>query len=121
MSFNWLDFLKVADDLLKYDEECYLRTSISRSYYGAFGTARHLLEDKKVKAFSHQHIHKELINYLMGHPDAMYRKIGFKMNILRKERVKADYICDVTVNKSLAKKVYNWAIELRAMILAQLL
>ncbi len=121
MSFNWFEFLTVSEELLKFDEESYLRSSISRSYYGIFGAVRKMVEVKRTEPFSRRHVHAELIYHLTNHLDRRYRAIGLKMDVIRRERIKADYIGTVTINKPLAKKVYDWAKQLQALLLAQLL
>ena len=47
MSFNWTDFLTLADALVRAPnspgpEEASLRSAISRAYYAAFHVARNL-------------------------------------------------------------------------------
>jgi len=40
MSFDWIEYIYLAEKLLDKPEESSLRTSISRSYYGIFCIAR---------------------------------------------------------------------------------
>jgi len=48
MSFDWRTYLQLADALIKHQtatvpQEAYLRSAISRSYYGVFCIARNFL------------------------------------------------------------------------------
>jgi len=49
MSFNWIDLLDVAVNLLERDNEACFRSSINRAYYAIFGKTRQIIkiEDKK--------------------------------------------------------------------------
>jgi hypothetical protein len=39
MSFDWIDYLRLAEDLAAKDDEAPLRTAISRAYYFIFNVA----------------------------------------------------------------------------------
>lgn len=65
MSFNWLEFLEITERLLhrkpKGLEQAYLRTAISRAYYGIFGRLRQDFENRGIKFPATRNIHQELI------------------------------------------------------------
>ena len=51
MTFNWREFLSVAEYLKDCNDDCashgaFLRSSVSRSYYAAFCAARNYAEEK---------------------------------------------------------------------------
>lgn len=46
MSFDWNKYFDLAVDLRKTNEEAYIRSAISRSYYCAFNTAKYYLKAK---------------------------------------------------------------------------
>jgi len=50
MSFNWRDYVDLAQDLLNRAEEACQRSSISRAYYGVFCLARNRKGYKNIRA-----------------------------------------------------------------------
>jgi uncharacterized protein (UPF0332 family) len=116
MSFNWIDLLDVAADLLKKSGEKYFRSSINRSYYAVFGKTRQIIEIGEKKIFQPRNVHKQVIDYLKMNNDNLYRRIGYDLDRLRRERVKADYRGDITITKSIALKTYKWAEKLKTRI-----
>lgn len=53
MSFNWKVFINLAEYLIKNHNpdmnEGWIRTSISRSYYGTYGIASELIKSKGIR------------------------------------------------------------------------
>ena len=75
MSFSWKIYIRLAEELIDNSEnsdikEAYLRSSLSRSYYGVFGNAYHfLIHNQKVdKKELEKDTHRKVIN-------------GFKYNL----------------------------------------
>lgn len=88
--FNPEKFLDVSKKILqenRLDKESRARTSISRSYHGAFLLSKTKLEDKLNIVFKTDHeIHKEVIEKLKE-SDAT---LGDKLNTLNDFRIDAD-------------------------------
>ncbi|MCK4252063.1 DNA-binding protein [candidate division WOR-3 bacterium] len=118
MSFNWIDLLRVAADLLKKSGEEYYRSSINRAYYGVFGKTRQRLKTEEKKIFQPPNVHKQVIDYFKKNNDNLYRQIGYDLDRLRKERVKADYKDDIIIKRDTALKVHTWAEKLKTDLAA---
>lgn len=94
MSFNWKLYVDLADELIKQKtptlENAYLRSAISRSYYGIFGIAKNILISRGVnieRTDTHTFVRKKYQNS----PQISEKAIGGNLNRLRIERNKADY------------------------------
>jgi uncharacterized protein (UPF0332 family) len=95
MSFDWGDFLKVAEIL--HDgasgaklEEAMFRIAISRAYYAAFCLCRNWKEDNG-KTIPAKDAHKFIIELYENSEDEMEIAIGQKLRRLRHRRNEADY------------------------------
>lgn len=112
MKFDWLLYLKVADELMKLPgaqlQEAGFRSSTSRSYYGVFGEAREILEDRGYK-FDRRNIHQEVIKTLKDAPNLSQREAGVYLDMLRKERNMADYDGSITFKREKAVKAHELA------------
>ena len=97
MSFNWAEFLTLADALLRDPnspgpEEAALRSAISRAYYAAFCSGRNFARDKE--NFVPQGTaedHKRLSVHFRKNRDRTRKKIATDLNRLRDYRNRADY------------------------------
>lgn len=118
MSFNWIDLLRVAADLLKKSGEEYYRSSINRVYYAMFGKTRQIIKTEEKKIIQPPNIHKQVIDYFKKNNDTLYRQIGYDLDRLRRERVKADYKDDIIIKRGTALKVHTWAGNLKAKLAA---
>jgi len=118
MSFNWIDLLRVAADLLKKSGEEYYRSSINRAYYAMFGRTRQILKTEEIKIFQPPNVHKQVIDFLKKNNDNLYKQIGYDLDRLRRERVKADYKDDVIIKRATALKVHTWAEKLKTKLAA---
>lgn len=101
MSFNWREYIKLAEDLIKNQTEASLRSSISRSYYGAFCIARN---KKGYKEYKEKNIHWEVINGYKNSNKENEQKIGILLDALRKDRNKADYNEHENINVKIAQR-----------------
>jgi uncharacterized protein (UPF0332 family) len=95
MSFDWGDFLKVAEIL--HDgasgaklEEAMFRIAISRAYYAAFCLCRNWKEDNG-KTIPAKDAHKFIIELYENSEDEIEIAIGQKLRRLRHRRNEADY------------------------------
>lgn len=108
--FSWEKFINLAEDLnnqinqsLLNEDEAYIRTIISRSYYGVFKQVEDFLKSsgiqlpkeipnsrnpsKKRKLGSHERV----IQYLVRHHNSQIRNFGTTLDALRRQRMEADY------------------------------
>lgn len=102
MSFDWKDYVSLAEELLNREEESSLRSSISRAYYGAFCIARNR---KSYKDYAGRDVHQRVINEYKNSNDENEQVIGQALDELRKSRNNADYNEDRPINKSLAERM----------------
>ncbi len=88
---NSADFLALAIRLSNSRNEAELRTSVSRSYYGAFHCVVELIEKCGVKLPEAAEAHEKIRWCLdqASHPDA--KLASDKLNSLRADRNEADY------------------------------
>ena len=95
MSFNWLNYLTLAEHLMDHvtslpDEEACYRSIVSRAYYAVYCQIRNYVQDTDGTIFSHNP-HSELQNYLQKHPHCLRKSIGNRLEMLRDHRNQADY------------------------------
>lgn len=97
MSFTWRTLLELADHLRisshpNIDGEAFQRTSISRSYYGAYNTSVEWIENKKLATIpKNGDAHKKVANVLRASNIPEVKRAGFKLASLRGKRWQADY------------------------------
>lgn len=96
MSFCWKDYIDLSNTLIGSSknntlEKAYLRTSVSRAYYGVFCIARNYLRDVKNIQIRSQNTHEFVINKFKFSTNLMEYYIGNYLISLRDERNKADY------------------------------
>lgn len=97
MSFDWIDYYTLADELSKkrndkssVNEEAACRSAVSRAYYAAlhickdFLVNKYNLDPKYELTYLHQKVPEAL-------KDRGYGRIGNNLQRLKKERRKADY------------------------------
>ena len=106
MSFDWLSYIKLAEELLRKSDESYLRSAISRAYYGVFCIAR---DSSGYKGYIRSDVHWKVIDEYIGSRDKDERKIGWLLSILRKQRNIADYDGEALIDKDIAQKMVNTA------------
>ena len=115
MSFDWLLYLSVSDDLIKYGTEAHARSAVSRAYYGAFGIIRQKLEEKGIR-FNATSIHHDLINWLRESSDIRMIVLGLELDNLRAERNRADYYASYTLATARAQKSLDASRRIEANI-----
>jgi uncharacterized protein (UPF0332 family) len=106
VSFNWQLYLELADELIhrqqtKSLEEAYWRSSISRSYYGVFCTARDRKGWQNLKTVE---VHKYVIDKYKESSILLEKQVGKMLDELRRYRNRADYDGDTKVSKDLADR-----------------
>lgn len=111
--FEPICFLNLCKEMFKdeqYNDEAYLRTLISRSYYGLFLIMRDELEKHGILFPRKGDDHGFLINELRGRE---YFKIADKMKKLRGKRNDADY----WTNKPIKEKDLIFSLQLAEQLL----
>lgn len=115
MSFDWKLYLDLSDELINHQrnpslKDAYLRSAVSRSYYGVFCIARKPLIYKTVYS-SKEESHKEVREYYNNAVTRKEKQIGAKLSRLWTERKAADYDSDETIGEERAKTAYRMAVE----------
>jgi uncharacterized protein (UPF0332 family) len=100
MSFEWSDFLAVADALMIADSdghrEASLRTAISRAYYAAFGVARHGARSVRLATRRSAAEHGEVAAFYTKHYGERWEQVAIVLGRLRNRRNAADYEDDLS-------------------------
>ncbi len=97
MSFDWADYLSLAQELSgnmvsQASQEAKLRSAISRAYYAAFCKARNHLRDKEGYLVTQEvEVHQDIRNEFKRSDDKEHRQIGQHLDRLRRDRNKVDY------------------------------
>lgn len=114
MSFDWKLYIQLSDELINYQrtailQEAYLRTAISRSYYGVFCIARNLLSKKTTipKIDTHKFVREKYEDSI----NITERKIGASLNRLWRKRKNADYNNKANININEAIKANQMAYQ----------
>ncbi|MEA2236993.1 MAG: hypothetical protein QOC81_1717 [Thermoanaerobaculia bacterium] len=95
MSFDWSDFLPLAEDLTAAgpdaNREAYLRTAISRAYYAAFGVGRQRARGARLATRRSAAEHGEIAAFYTKQYGETGEKIAITLGRLRNRRNAADY------------------------------
>ena len=95
MSFDWSNFVVLADELRTLNcrggVEARLRSSISRGYYGVFHLLRLRLQKEGLKFSGNVETHQEIVQALRTSPDRRRFGLGVDIGRLRNYRNRADY------------------------------
>jgi uncharacterized protein (UPF0332 family) len=97
MSFNWLEYFNLAQELVGQTgtpagQEARQRSAISRAYYAAFCQARNHLRDQEGHPLPGDgQVHAYVRDQFRDSPDSRREQIGENLNRLRIDRNKADY------------------------------
>ena len=110
MSFNWRDFLTVADALaeltISVNHEALHRSAISRAYYAAFGAARAQAGVLRASTRRSAAEHGELATFYAKRFGEAGQQVAVLLNRMRTFRNAADYdgtcddaeaICQITL------------------------
>lgn len=106
MSFEWKNYVYLAEELSKRQEEACLRSSMSRAYYGVFCIARNekWLRDYKPEKDEEEGIHQKVINKYKDSSDVIEQRIGSFLDRLRRLRNIADYDENKLINRDFAER-----------------
>jgi hypothetical protein len=97
MSFDWTEYLKLAQDLatqptLQASEEARQRCAISRAYYAALKTAHNFLCSLDPSfVFERMDVHRKVRDKLLLRPDQPSKQLSLELDRLGLQRNKADY------------------------------
>jgi hypothetical protein len=95
MSFDWSNFLPLAEELTAVDRdanrEACLRTAISRAYYAAFGMARRSARTIRLTTRQSAAEHGEIAAFYTKRYGKTGEKIAIALGRLRNRRNAADY------------------------------
>jgi uncharacterized protein (UPF0332 family) len=128
MSFDWSEYLKVAQELVEQakhsspqHQEAQIRAAVSRAYYAAFGMARNHLRYKDKEPYSPVNKNGERINVhryvrekFQESNDPVRQEIGDNLERMCEQRNAADYDGQNAIfNKPIfaAQVVLKWAKE----------
>jgi uncharacterized protein (UPF0332 family) len=102
MTFDWAEYLRIANVLAQLEQEriipnlsseAFARAAISRAYYAAFNMAALFLREKdfdnRIPTDGTAHFHVK--DQFYSHPDKIRQRIGRLLNELSTDRRKADY------------------------------
>ena len=114
MSFCWKDYLQLANELIESSknsniEEAYLRSSISRSYYGIFCIARNYLVDKKGATIEKDDTHKFVREKFITSNNQSEQIVGEILKNFRFDRNKVDYNDNCSFNYQYANNICTWS------------
>ncbi|MSQ23913.1 MAG: HEPN domain-containing protein [Chloroflexi bacterium] len=104
MTFNWAEYLSVAQTLCGRSvsgptpsSEALQRSAVSRAYYAAFGEARnHLRDSDGVITPATHNIHRMAAGIFLDSPDERRVRIGTNLRRLRDARNECDYDDEVS-------------------------
>jgi len=118
MGFDWKLFIQLVDEFITHKrktqlEEAYLRTALSRSYYGVFGIA---YNDRKSRGIPVESDSKHLMvrNCYAYSSSKEEKQISSYLNRLWRLRVEADYKENAKItldNVKIAQETARKAIE----------
>lgn len=104
MSFDWNDYVHLAEELLQRNDESCIRSSISRAYYGVFCIARNRKGYQDYSPKRSENIHWVVINAYKNSSDVQEQNIGRILDKLRRARNDADYDERKLLNRNIAER-----------------
>jgi uncharacterized protein (UPF0332 family) len=120
MSFDWRAYVELAGELLAHPQsaipqEAYLRSAISRAYYGVFGIARNFIVSRGI-IIPRIDTHKFVRETYFNSSNKEERKIGKDLRDLWHERKEADYENSATFDIKRAMTAYQLATRILARL-----
>lgn len=117
MSFDWRLYIQLADKLINNQrtaglQEAYLRSAISRSYYGVFCIARNFLINNRGVTIPKTDTHKFVREEYMRSKNKAESKIGEDLKDLLKERKESDYEDKIKVDINKARFSYQLSLRI---------
>jgi uncharacterized protein (UPF0332 family) len=90
-SFDWSEYLRLAEKLSKGSDEASLRSSISRAYYFVYHLALTRARENGFAPKLDQPMHTQLWVVFSGNPEPECQRLAMIGNRMRGRRVRADY------------------------------
>lgn len=114
MAFVWAQYIKIAEELIAQGdssliESAYFRSSVSRAYYGAYCTARDIVEQTLGFSVPKGDSHTFVINKFKYSSGRVTRKVGEDLNRLHEKRRKVDYEASADIDSTYAKTALEQA------------
>ena len=91
MSFDWTNYLTLAQELATRQDDAAKRTAISRAYYFVFNISFARAETTAGKRPGGETYHKWCWDKYQNTPDPACRQLGLDGERMKRRRVKADY------------------------------
>jgi len=91
MAFDWLEFLKLAEQLSGNTDEASQRSAISRAYYFAYHVAHERALSKTYRRPEDGTSHNSLWSHYERNSNPDCRRVAFLGRRLHERRVRADY------------------------------
>ena len=90
-SFDWIQYLRLAEELSTRDEEECLRSSLSRAYYCIYNLALRRAEQNGFQRKQGESTHAQLWRLFSGSPESECIRLGQIAIRLKDKRERADY------------------------------
>ena len=91
-SFNWSEYLKLAEELSsRVEDEASLRSALSRAYYYVYHLALSRAEANTFKPVSGEGTHIQLWKLYRSSPEPACQKLALIAERLKEKRERADY------------------------------
>ncbi len=108
MNFDWNEFKTVAVELQKNEDEASKRTAVSRIYYAIYHQSKEFLENEGFIFRHTESSHLQVWEAFRG-KGRTHRAIGISGKVLRDNRVKADYVSDISGINQLTEDSFQLA------------
>ena len=109
MSFNWTLFINLAEHLIEDHnpqmDDAWIRTSVSRCYYGLYGLASDFIKSEGIVLPS-KDTHKFVREQYKNSSNKKLNKIGNGLGNLLLERKKADYYKSISITHTQSKLLF---------------
>lgn len=114
MSFDWSQYIELAEDLISQAQggrldQALFRSSISRAYYGAFCLARDKVVEYNGEPLPRVDTHRRVRETFHGSTAYEAMQVGSKLGNLLRQRKIADYEAAATIDKEKAERVLEMA------------
>jgi uncharacterized protein (UPF0332 family) len=109
---NTNDFLDVAGELKDHPKEAFIRTSISRSYYGVFLYFRDFLKTGGLSFGNSGNAHRWIADCLVNCSVYAGKVVGKNLRDLRDFRNQADYDLNRSISAKDASRCYSQAAKM---------
>ena len=113
MSFRWREYVNLAKVLCESNQDSFLRSSVSRAYYGAFCLCRNYLKLSNIKTGQ---VHRIVSDKLNSSDDDDIFLAGQYIDELFKARKNCDYEGEHIINQKDAQKLIQKAIKVVEII-----